>query len=302
MHLSFAHLSDPHLPLPENVDWRQLCSKRFLGFQSWRRKRYKIHRPEVLDALLEDVQRKSPDHTIVSGDLTNIALEDEFARSQGWLRCVGKPQDVTVVPGNHDAYVKVPYSDGLTHWDPWMTGDNESAGTFPFVRERGPVAFVMLSTAIATPPFSAAGRLGQKQLTKLGNVLERLDQQGSFRVVVLHHPPEDHPTKPRKALRDRAAFRQLTAKYGAELVLHGHQHHSHFGSIGGPRGRIPVIGVPSASAALILRRNRVAQWNLFNVYEADAGWRLELEGRILTEKGFKTRGKWHLMIDKPALS
>ena len=65
-----------------------------------------------------------------------------------------------------------------------------------------------------------------------------------FRVVILHHPPEDHPTIHRKALQDRILFREVLARTGAELILHGHQHHSHFGSIPGPIGKIPVLGVP----------------------------------------------------------
>ena len=233
MYLSFAHLSDPHLPLTDGATFGQLMTKRLLGYQSWHRKRHLMHRPEVLTAMLADIQQASPDHVMVSGDLVNIALPSEFAAARTWLETVGLPKDVTVIPGNHDAYVHVPHEEGIGQWTPWMLGDDATEISFPFVRRRGPVAFVMLSTATPTLPFLASGTLGEAQLQKTADLLSDLKHQDVFRVVVLHHPPEDRPTKPRKALRDKAALRQVISEAGAELVLHGHQHHSHFGLIAG---------------------------------------------------------------------
>ncbi|WP_223421261.1 metallophosphoesterase family protein [Tateyamaria pelophila] len=296
MHLSFAHLSDPHNPLTPNVKATQVLNKRLLGYLSWHRKRHLRHRPEVLTAMLEDIAAADLDHTIVAGDLTNIALPDEFAAARDWLKTVGPPQDVTVIPGNHDAYVRVPFAEGIGLWSPWMLGDDATDVTFPFVRKRGPVAFVMLSTSNPTPPLFASGTLGKAQLDRLEAVLDDLRGQDVFRVVVLHHPPEDYPTKRRKALRDRAAFRAVLARTGAELVLHGHQHHSHFGLISGPQGKIPVLGVPSASMALNSEKDDEARWNLINVRREDAGWRLSTHGRGLTPRGFETLGRWTLQV------
>lgn len=90
MHLSFAHMSDPHNPLTPNVTLRQLLNKRLLGYQSWHRKRHLRHRPEVLAALMKDIEASASEHLIVSGDLTNIALPDEFAASRAWLEQVGR--------------------------------------------------------------------------------------------------------------------------------------------------------------------------------------------------------------------
>ena len=59
----------------------------------------------MLDALVEDLQAQRPDHIAVTGDLVNISLVAEFAPARAWLESVGTPDHVTVVPGNHDAYV-----------------------------------------------------------------------------------------------------------------------------------------------------------------------------------------------------
>ncbi|MDC0116033.1 metallophosphoesterase [Octadecabacter sp.] len=296
MHLSFAHMSDPHNPLTPNVTVRQLLNKRLLGYLSWHRKRHLRHRPEILTSMLDDVNANAPDHIVVSGDLVNIALPDEFTASKVWLEQVGAPRDVTVIPGNHDAYVSVPFDQGIGQWAPWMLGDNATDVSFPFVRQRGPVVFIMLSTSNPTPPLSASGTLGKEQLHRLEAVLNHWRGKDVFRVVVLHHPPEDYPTKRRKALRDRAAFRKILARTGAELVLHGHQHHSHFGLIGGPQGKIPVLGVSSASMVLNPKKGDEARWNLIDVRREGMDWRLSNHARGLTEQGFDTIGRWSLQI------
>src|SRR2546425_1142151 len=103
---TLAHLSDPHLPPLPAARLRDLAGKRALGYLNWTRNRHKYHRREVLDALVADMQAERPDHVAVTGDLVNLALDAEFTPAQAWLQSVGQPQHVTVVPGNHDAYVR----------------------------------------------------------------------------------------------------------------------------------------------------------------------------------------------------
>src|SRR5437879_13121470 len=102
---TLAHLSDPHLPPLPAARLRDLAGKRALGYLNWTRNRHKYHRREVLDALVADMRAQAPDHIAVTGDLINLALEAEFEPSRAWLESVGAAQHVTVIPGNHDAYV-----------------------------------------------------------------------------------------------------------------------------------------------------------------------------------------------------
>src|SRR3979409_903063 len=103
---TLAHLSDPHLPPLPVARLRDPASKRALGYLNWTRNRHRYHRREVLDALVSDIRAQRPDHIAVTGDLVNLALEAEFAPEAARLESVGAPQDVTVIPGNHDAYVR----------------------------------------------------------------------------------------------------------------------------------------------------------------------------------------------------
>ena len=118
-----AHLSDPHLgPLPTPPPL-ELLSKRGLGFLNWLRKRRAIHRPDVLARIVADLKSQSPNHTAVTGDLVNLSLSSEFAPARAWLETLGAPDTVTLVPGNHDAYVRAAAGFGARHWADYMRGD-----------------------------------------------------------------------------------------------------------------------------------------------------------------------------------
>src|SRR5262245_20870630 len=100
-----AHLSDPHLaPLPR-PRIAELASKRLTGYLNWLRKRRAIHESDVLAAIVRDLSSQRPDHIAVTGDLVNIALPAEFENARRWLDRLGPAADVSLVPGNHDAYV-----------------------------------------------------------------------------------------------------------------------------------------------------------------------------------------------------
>ena len=292
-----AHFSDPHIaPLPEVRPW-QLANKRFLGWLSWKRRRQRVHRREILDALAADLQAQAPDHVVVTGDITNIALPEEFRQAGDWLGALGAADWSSVVPGNHDAYVALPWSQGLGTWAAYMSGDDQPAGpaavardtdagrgAFPFLRRRGPLAIVGLSTALPTPPGSAAGALGAGQLDRLAASLEALGREGRFRCVLLHHPPQDNGISWRKRLIDAEGFRAVLREAGAELVLHGHDHAFNDARLAGPRGPVPVFGVPSASASLGHRRPG-AHYQIYGIERAAAAWRI----RVLT-RGLKPDG------------
>jgi 3',5'-cyclic AMP phosphodiesterase CpdA len=86
------------------------------------------------------------------------------------------------------------------------------------------------------------------QLERLAEMLDRLGREQTFRVVLIHHPPTAGAPYFRR-MRDAAAMRLVLQRHGAELVLHGHHHQMSLAWLPGPRSRIPVAGVPSASGA-----------------------------------------------------
>ncbi|SHM31986.1 metallophosphoesterase family protein [Roseibium suaedae] len=287
-----AHLSDPHLgPLPD-PKLIQLFSKRILGYLNWRRNRSGSMTASYLEQLVEDMQAQAPDHIAVTGDLVNIALPLEIIGARNWLEDVGEPHDVSVVPGNHDAYVPGALRRARAAWLPYMCGDDAdttppapgSDAVFPYVRRRGDLAIVGVSTARASGPWFATGRVGIKQTRRLRKILEDLGKEGLFRVVMIHHPPFHNATHWHKRLSDASRVRTVIKRVGAELILHGHTHIVSRSSIDGPDGSVPVIGVPSASNAPGGKKPG-ARYNLFSIFKENGRWSCQMEERGFTEKG-----------------
>lgn len=267
-----AHLSDPHLPPLPKARLSELAGKRAFGYLNWTRNRRKYYRREVLDALLADMKAQAPDHIAVTGDLVNLALEAEFLPARQWLESVGEPHYVSAIPGNHDAYVHKTQHRFVESFGDYLAGDEASGEAFPFLRRRGPIALIGLSSAVPTPPLMATGTLGEAQLEALERVLIGLAGEQAFRVLLVHHPLQSD-SRP-KRLTDSPALLALLKKHGVDLVLHGHDHIHSTMWFDGPERKIPSIGVPAASA-LARGRHPAAAYNLYAIEREGNGWRCE---------------------------
>jgi 3',5'-cyclic AMP phosphodiesterase CpdA len=244
-----AHLSDIHLtPPPDRWGVSDVLSKRLFSRLSWLRARQFEHRREILDALIGDLRAQAPDHLAITGDLVNFAAPAEFEAAREWLESLGPASGITVSPGNHDTLVRMPEGQGAAAWTRWL-GDAVGDPPFPAVRERSGVALVNACSSRPTPIFSAQGELGEGQLERLETRLAELGRRGLFRVLLIHHPIAPGVVSRRKGLIDAAALRAVLSRAGAELVLHGHGHEAAVSTVAGPQGPIPILGVPSASAA-----------------------------------------------------
>lgn len=289
---TLAHLSDPHIGPILTPPLRELINKRGLGLINWYRKRHRHHSVDVLRDIVRDMQAQRPGHIAVTGDLVNISLDTEFARAARWLGEVGAPQDVTLTPGNHDAYIRRAAGHAAEHWGDYMRGDplpypprlagNGEGGGFPFVRRRGPLALVGLTTSLPTGPLMATGRLGDTQLARLDDILRALAREPLFRVILIHHPPIPNRGHYMKRLIDAPALRALIAAHGAELLLHGHNHEQQLLWLDAPKGRVPAVGVPSASA-IISDHDEPAAYNLYRIAGSPGAWECEVVVRGLRE-------------------
>lgn len=265
-----AHITDPHVgPLPR-PRLRQLLSKRATGFVNWHRGRGKFHDMDVLTALVADMHAQGTDHIACTGDLCNLGLPDEWETARVFLEALGTPDQVSFVPGNHDAYVRGSLEGLLAACGPWTSGEDGRCNRFPYLRRRGPLALVGLSSAIPTKPFAATGRLGEAQLAAAEPILQALagDPERPCRVVLIHHPPQHRGAKKGRELKDAAAFRAMIARVGADLILHGHNHEGSVAFVDGPDGaRVPVVGAPSASA----RTERLSHRASYFIYTITRG-------------------------------
>ncbi len=295
MAFTLAHLSDPHLaPLPA-PHWTELIGKRITGYVNWQRRRRFIHDSKVLAAVVADLTAQAADHIAVTGDIANIALPAEFTHGRDWLQQLGSAKDVTYVPGNHDVYVPEGAIFATQHWEAYMC-DDEGIGGFPFVRRRGPLALIGLSTAVPTAPFLATGWLGAKQLAELSALFKSLRSENVFRVLLIHHPPISE-TGRHKRLLDADILLRVIRMHGADLVLHGHDHLHMINWLEGPNGtRVPAVGVPSASAAPGTGKDAAA-YNLYRIDGAPGAWTCELISRGITPAGLLGEQKRFFLTD-----
>lgn len=279
-----AHISDVHLgPLPD-VTYRDLASKRVVGYVNWQRNRRRNHHDGIVDAIVADLKAQAPDHLAVTGDLVNLALDGEIELARLWLETLGAPADVSVVPGNHDAYVPGAFDKACHAWAPWMNGDGSHGpigrANFPYLRVRENVALIGVSTARATAPFMASGFFREGQAERLARILEETGRRGLFRAVMIHHPPVRGAVGQHKRLFGIGKFQKIIRQSGAELVLHGHSHLPTLYWIEGHNGTVPVVGVAAAGQAPGGLKP-AAQFNLLDISGEPGNWNVQLTRRGL---------------------
>jgi len=302
---TLAHISDLHLgPLPKAEGWKDYVGKRALGYLSWTLRRRKIHHPTVVAALAEDIMRHSPDHVALTGDLINIALPGEFQNAASWLQNFGKADWITLVPGNHDAYVGVGWEKGLGLWADYMTGEMRvpgvrhsvhNAALFPFVRQRRNIALIGTTSALPQSLRRAGGSLGRGQLDALAHILAELRQKGFYRILLIHHPPLPGQADDRKALTDSIHLKEVLEAEGVELVLHGHNHIHMRADLETRHGKTHIIGVSSGSA-LAHKKGPPASWHFYRIRRQDGQWLTETVVRVWNRniQAFETEAEFVL--------
>ncbi len=284
MSFLLAHLSDAHIgPIPR-PSLAELLGKRLTGYANWLHKRAQAHDMGVLARLVADLAAQRPDHVAMTGDVVNIGLDAEIALAKDWLASLGAPDDVSFTPGNHDAYVRASVAQIEETFAPWTTSEEVEGAGFPYLRRRGGVALIGLSSAVPTAPFVASGRLGRRQRDRLAALLDKTRAEGLVRVVLLHHPPHRGGARLLRGLEDAGELEAIIARHGAELVLHGHNHKISVHRLPGPEGSVPVVGAASASAKAGSYTHRAA-YNLFSIEPREAGVAITARSRGVRDGG-----------------
>src|SRR5687767_11323412 len=106
--MRIAHFSDLHVLALDGVKTRRFLNKRFTGWVNLRLKRAHKHRPGHVRAVAREITRAKVDHVVITGDLTNLALEQEFEAVKRLLEDeLGlDATNISAVPGNHDLYTR----------------------------------------------------------------------------------------------------------------------------------------------------------------------------------------------------
>ena len=224
MTTSIIHISDLHFhTYPQNFrDWK---SKRILGAANllFRRKRqFPFQRAKKL---VEQIQKMNWDHLVISGDLTQLALEKGFSRARKTLEpLLTDPERVTVVPGNHDRYVsQVAGVDLFSKYFGEFFGKKEI-----HVRELNS-DWVIIGWDSAHPNdwLSAAGTVRRSTLTSTEDLLQSYPAKTKF-IIVNHYPlsfPEGWKSDNLHELCNLVPVKNWILRHSQiRLYLHGHIH------------------------------------------------------------------------------
>ena len=266
--MRLAHCSDLHLLSHEGARWIELANKRWIGAMNLISHRARQYHVAAFDDMIEDLNAQGIDHVLCTGDVTNLAMEREFLFARERFDKLARgPHDVTVIPGNHDAYVAEGIAHFATTFAPYHTSDwawdDGDDSPWPILRLRGELALIGVTTSRATPWFTAYGYVGDAQLARLRRLLLDDRLRGKARLVAIHHPPAGKRARSKiRGLHDHEAFAKVIAETGADLIVHGHEHRCMSESLPGPAGDVAVHGVASGTYEHTAR---------YRIYEIDRG-------------------------------
>ncbi|HEY2029689.1 MAG TPA: metallophosphoesterase [Myxococcales bacterium] len=210
------HFSDPHVQLPR---WRErklrdLGPLRAIASAELWRGRGALYEGAVdaLRAIVRDADRLRADWIICTGDLTQLAMEEEFALAREALLPIwGR---LTCIPGNHDRY---PFDDGSHNrlFEQYFHG-------LPLRPPDELSLFVLDSCGPVCWPIITRGHVPSAELAGLS---ERIEAARGCKLVLLHHSPllrNGRPDFVWHALKDAHAV--LRAAAPADAILCGHLH------------------------------------------------------------------------------
>jgi 3',5'-cyclic AMP phosphodiesterase CpdA len=237
-------------------------------FRSWFhiKGNYLTHRfPSVnLNKILSRVTELRPHHILVTGDLTNYALPQQFQEVQNRFKACQQeilrssypakldPELWTILPGNHDV-TEADAGEGLERCnlgcffkyfgDVYPGAGPNYDRTFPFQKavrrsENGiGVRIIALDSNVKHPIWkvgiNARGRIDSGQLERLSGELQNFTDRSEERImVVLHH----HPMVVPHIIGDLEDYFlslqeadgrhliKLCSNFGVSAILHGHFH------------------------------------------------------------------------------
>ena len=267
--MRLAHLSDLHVLDLTGVKARHFMNKRITGALNLLSFRRDSHPTWLVERALHAVEALNVDHTVVTGDLTNLSLPSEFQRARQLLDRLADWDRLSVVPGNHDIYTRESaranrfesYFGDLM----WRDGLPEKDQRYPWFKKIASTHIVGLCSAQPVAPLMAVGHVGEAQLDRMKRHLEQAYQPGDTIVALIHHNLHERAARKNlmHGLKDRALVLDTCADLGVNLMLHGHTHHPHHFM----HGAMAVTGCGSSTT----RPDGAMQTAHFNVYELSQG-------------------------------
>lgn len=264
-----AHLSDLHL-LERDHHKRPSYSRRRLWFLSAGSPLDAQARMQRAAASLHAARRAGADHLLITGDLTEDGVAEQFEvlaevlHNSGW-----DPAHVTLTPGNHDGY-STPGSFARALEGP-LRAFKPTSGAGAWTVLAGAV-IVPVSTMIEGQWFTqASGVVRGEDVLAVRRLASDPISRGRAVVVAQHHPPSHHALMPVEwfdGVKNAIAMRDLVLERTRVHVLHGHVHRTSTKHFCG-RAHAQVFATASV-------RDEFHKGEALRLYKAEDGALLEL--------------------------
>ena len=288
------HITDLHLSNLDDIKKRELRGKRILGYASWRYRRRHVHKRYQLDRIIKRIKEDEAQKILITGDLIHIGLLREYMEARDFLIELGKPEQIKVIPGNHDTYRMDCWALAQEYYGRYLMCNDDSRGNtsqsyFPKTEHHEQISMTYASTASVSPWWGANGTLGRIQMEKIRETLTR--NKNNFQIFLLHHPPVPKMCSRRIALTDAAALEDILNKTKPSITLHGHLHKNL--STKNNYGRTYC----TASASSINHKDP-ASYRVFDITKKNNYWLVEMELKTLINEEITTTNRERFIVNQ----
>ncbi len=222
---TIAQLSDLHL-LEDSYANRPFGPRARLSYLSFGRRLDPDERRKRAADALEEVQARSVDHLLITGDLTEDGHLEQFEVLAELLSESRIPAErITLVPGNHDAYIDGGAFAKAMKGPLQPYAATSSAGTALRFCD---VTIVPVSTAFHQSPLRSAGAIAPSELESLAGIAKDPRLDGRPLVFAQHHAPGCLFIPLLQwidGLSEHSVLLDLFNRCPHLHVMHGHTHH-----------------------------------------------------------------------------
>lgn len=181
-----------------------------------------VEHPDACEAALEYAHATPSDLILITGDVTQKGLPNEFEAAGDWIRAMPEPRFVIV--GNHD----VPYYDVMARvfnpWEAFETATGHPAHDGQFISDSVMVRGVTTARGWQARPNWSKGVIDLDQTHRAAEAL-RQAPIGTLRVLACHHPLIEMVGTPMTGDVKRGdAAALIFAEAGVDLIMTGHVH------------------------------------------------------------------------------